>query len=261
MEPHAGDVVRGVDDEATHVVTPSMPTEAFAVFDQQDSGCVSYGIERRGRRLFVKTATTEEARASLGRAVALHQAVRHPAIVRPLDVVDSDDGFQLVYPWVDGVVLHHATTAGSDRSGLERFRRLDVDEICAALDTILDAHLAVAVAGFVSVDFYDGCFLYDFERASMRLIDLDEYRPGPFTVAGDRLPGSLRYMAPEELTPGATVDDRTTVFHLGRAVAELLGLSRLDDTQRRLVDTATDPDPRRRLTDVERFVAAWRSAR
>src|SRR3546814_8179039 len=27
---------------------------AFAVFDRQDSGCVSYGIEVAGRRLFVK---------------------------------------------------------------------------------------------------------------------------------------------------------------------------------------------------------------
>lgn len=44
----------------------------------------------------------------------------------------------------------------------------------------------------------DGCFLYDDERLAMHLVDLDEYRPGPFTVTADRLPGSSRYMAPEE---------------------------------------------------------------
>ena len=51
----------------------------------------------------------------------------------------------------------------------------------------------------------------------MWLVDLDEYRQGPFTVEVDRLPGSDRYMAPEEWERGATIDERTTVFNLGRA--------------------------------------------
>ena len=33
---------------------------AFAVFDAQGSGCVSYGVEASGRRWFVKTATTAQ---------------------------------------------------------------------------------------------------------------------------------------------------------------------------------------------------------
>ena len=57
------------------------PAMAFAVFDQQDSGCVSYGIESAGRRLFVKTATTPAAHESLGRAITFHRLVRHPSIV------------------------------------------------------------------------------------------------------------------------------------------------------------------------------------
>ena len=51
---------------------------------------------------------------------------------------------------------------------------------------------AIAAAGFVSCDLYDGCFLYDFARSSMRLVDLDEYRPGPFRVGPTRLPGITR---------------------------------------------------------------------
>ena len=31
-----------------------------------------------------------------------------------------------------------------------------------------------AAAGFVAVDLYDGCFIYDFDRHEMRVIDLDE---------------------------------------------------------------------------------------
>jgi serine/threonine-protein kinase len=58
--------------------------DAFAVFGNQDSGCRSYGIERAGRRWFVKTALTPGAAGALTRVVALRRAVRHPAVVRPL---------------------------------------------------------------------------------------------------------------------------------------------------------------------------------
>lgn len=142
------------------------PPEAFAVFDQQDSGCLSYGTVRGGQRLFVKVASTPETSRSLSRAITFHQSVHHPTIVSPIDVVDSADRRRLTYPWVDGVVLNHATVAGSDRAGLRRFHRLPVDEVLAALHTVLDAHRSVASAGFVSVDLYDGCFLYDFNGRS-----------------------------------------------------------------------------------------------
>ncbi|MFG3419780.1 serine/threonine protein kinase [Micromonospora sp. NPDC048063] len=158
---------------------------AFAVFDAQGSGCVSYGVEASGRRWFVKTATTAQSRRSLLRAAQFHAAVRHPAIVRPEHVLD---GPTLVYPWHNGSVLNHATTHGSDRSALHRFQQLPLRDVETAIDTILDAHLAITAAGYVAVDLYDGCFLYDFHARQLRLIDLDEYRPGPFTLDTDASP-------------------------------------------------------------------------
>lgn len=137
-------------------------------------------------------------RASLDRACTVHAAVRHPVIVRPVQTTNGPAGPTLVYPWYDGDVLNHATAHGADCRGLARFQQLPVPQVEAALDAILDAHLAVSAAGFVAVDLYDGCFLYDFPTERMRLIDLDEYRPGPFVLDADRLPGSCRYMAPEE---------------------------------------------------------------
>ncbi len=151
------------------------PAAAFVVFGDQDSGCASYGVESAGRRWFVKRAGTPAARGSLTRALGLHAAVRHPAMVRPELVRDGTDGPTLVYPWCDGTVLSHATTGGgSDRSGLAGFQRLPVAEVRAALDTIL------------------------------------AYRPGPLVLDSDRLTGSRRYLSPEELTRGAAIDDRTS---------------------------------------------------
>lgn len=236
------------------------PATAFAVFDRQDSGCISYGIEWAGRRLFVKTATTSAGYESLGRAIFLHRSVRHPAIVAPMEVVDTRKERLLVYPWQDGVVLNHATVDGSDRSGLDRFRNLPVQHILAALGTIFEAHVSVAAAGFVSVDIYDGCFLYEFDRHAMHLIDLDEYRPGPFAVAGARLPGSTRYMAPEEFMQGSVIDERTSIFHMGRAAEQLLGEANLTAAQRHVVTTATHVDRAQRFSSLREMVQQWRSA-
>jgi serine/threonine-protein kinase len=238
----------------------SAPVEAFAVFDHQDSGCVSYGVELNAQKVFIKVALTDEALESLGRAIAFHDAVRHPSIVRPIDVIDTKARRQLIYPWVDGAVLNHATIAGSDRSGLERFVTLDPGEIRAAIEAILDAHLTITAASFVSVDLYDGCFLYDFDHRRMHLIDLDEYRLGPFVVAQDRLPGSTRYMAPEEFTRGATIDERTTVFHLGRTITELLGPTGLSAAELNVARRATHADPEQRFADVEQMTSTWRNS-
>jgi len=99
----------------------------------------------------VKVASTPETSRSLSPAITFHQSVHHPTIVSPIDVDDSADRRRLTYPWVDGVVLNHATVAGSDRAGLRRFHRLPIDEVLAALHTVFDAHRAVASAGFVSI--------------------------------------------------------------------------------------------------------------
>lgn len=86
---------------------------------------------------------------------------------------------------------------------------------------MLEAHVAVERAGFVAVDFYDGCLLYDFDRDLLRLLDFDEYQPGPF-ITTEQPSGSRRFMAPEEWGVGHTIDFRTTVFTLGRTIRLLL---------------------------------------
>lgn len=234
----------------------------FASYEEQDSACLSYGIEADGARWHVKIATTADAEASLRSAIRLHGAVRHPAIIAPVQVIEQPR-LTLVAPWIDGITLNQSTVRGSDRSGLRRFQAEPLDVVLAALDRILDAHLAVARAGFVAVDLYDGCFHFDLARSTMYLIDLDEYRPGPFTVEEDRLPGATSYMAPEEWQRGATIDSRTTVFNLGRTLQHLLDGPdgwRGAPGQRRVVEQATTPTPTERPTSVDELVAGWRRA-
>ena len=245
--------------------------EIFAVFAHQDSGCRGYGVETGGRRYFLKASVEARAIPSLQRAIALHRVVRHDTLIPLLGAATTDTGLLLAYPWVDGEVLYGAPVSGRpqrlDPAGPHaRFRALPVSEILAALDAIFDAHLVIAAAGIVAVDLYDGCLIYDVAAHRIWLCDLDEYRVGPFVVSDDRLPGSTRFMAPEELQRGARVDQRTTVFNLGRMGLVLLDTGDLDGRFRAgpgahaVLEQATRARPVDRYTTVEDFVCAWRGA-
>ncbi|MET7688924.1 serine/threonine protein kinase [Streptomyces sp. NPDC005483] len=234
--------------------------EVFRSFREQDSGCISHGVRLPdGTRWFVKEATTDRAQSSLDRAWAFHGTVRHPAIVPQSHRIGvGDRRTAVVMPWHDGEILYDPTARA-------RFRALPLARVHHAVDRVLDAHLAVEAAGQVAVDLYDGALLYDFDAHELRLIDLDEYRPGPFVLAEDRLPGSARFMAPEEWRRGAIIDTRTTVHVLGRTARLLLDAGPGEDAfrgtraQLAVVARATRPEPGERFGSVRELVEAWRA--
>ncbi|MFJ2832024.1 serine/threonine protein kinase [Streptomyces sp. NPDC087263] len=245
--------------------------EVFKAYREQDSGCVSYGVQLLdGARWFVKEAITDDARRSLERGWAFHRTVRHRAIVPQVHRIAVRQSWAAVMPWRDGEVLYHPTLGGpQDRTNpagpMARFRALPTDRVLRAFDRVLDAHLAVESAGQIAVDFYDGALLYDFAGDVTHLVDLDEYRPGPFVLEEDRLPGSRRFMAPEEFVRGAVIDTRTTVFTLGRAARLLLDAGdeerawRGTPQQLAVIELATEADPDARFENVHTFADAWRA--
>ncbi len=233
---------------------------------------MSYGVRLAGgERWFVKEAVTRDARRSLDRAWAFHRAVRHPAIVPQVHRIAVRGGCAVVMPWRDGEVLYHPAVRGAaDRtapgSAMARFRALPLPLVLRAFERILSAHLAVEDAGHVAVDFYDGSLLYDFAGSTLHLVDLDEYRPGPFVLEDGRLPGSTRFMAPEEFLRGAVIDIRTTVFTLGRAARLLLDAGDGEHAWRggpgrlAVVERATRTDPGQRFASVRQLARAWHAA-
>lgn len=241
----------------------------FAVFDDQDSECLSYGVAVEGARWFVKIAQDGPTAQMLRSAAQFHAAVKHPVIVAPTRFTDAGNRAGIVYPWVSGSVLYHPTKSRrvsrtAPDSPLRAFRAQPLETVARVLDDIFDAHLAVAAAGFVAVDFYDGCMLYDPATTAIRLIDLDLYRRGPFVVGPEPLCGSKRYLAPEERTVGATVDERTMVHLLGRTARVLMDAGDQEQAWRgtpeqlTVLVRATRPNPAERYRSVAEFVQAWR---
>ncbi|MBA8795788.1 serine/threonine-protein kinase [Friedmanniella endophytica] len=239
------------------------PSRAFVRFANETSGALAFGVEHAGRRWFVKGrgpgTPSPTLAASLARAAALHAAVRHPVVVPLVGVLDGLDGPTLVYPWCDGEVLSPQAEGGP--SALDRFRRLPVATVTAAVGDLLDAHRVIAAAGWIAGDLYDSCFLWDAAARRIRLIDLDEYRPGPFVLDSERLYGSSRYLAPEESVRGALIDQRSTVVTLGRTVQQLLaspdGGWRGSTAQAAMAERACADAPEDRYPTVSALVAAW----
>lgn len=246
--------------------------EVFAVFDQQDSGCLSYGVILGATRWFVKLAPTGTTAEMLRSAARFHDAVRHRVIVAPAIFSDLGSRAAIVYPWVAGTVLYHPTRSHrpsrtDPASAFHAFRSQPLPIVSKVVDDIYDAHVAVADAGYVPVDFYDGLtLLYDPRTTRIHLIDLDHYRPGPFTVGPQLLPGSTRYLSPEERTAGSIVDQRTTVYTLGRTALILMDEGdseqawRGSAAQRQVLIRATSSNPAERHHSVAQFVTAWRTA-
>ncbi|MGW5362501.1 hypothetical protein [Actinopolymorpha pittospori] len=207
----------------------------FACFGahSQDSGNVSYGVDADGRRFFVKTAGDPADTAPyldfdgrehlLRNAARLAEGVRHPLLPTFYGLVESPGGPLLVYDWRDGDHLGTPRHRRDDPdTAFQRFRALTVEEILVALDALFDLHGQLDAAGWVQGDFYDGSLLYDFARHRLTVIDLDSYRPGPYRNDMGRMFGSSRFMAPEEFSLGAPIDDRTTAYVMARTALVLL---------------------------------------
>ena len=264
--------------EQTPDVYLSRVGSVFAVFDErsQDSGNISYGVQTPQGRYFVKTAghpndpnpfMSHSERVSLLRnAVQLRRSCNHRTLPPLHRVIESPTGPLLVYRWVNGKLIRvDAAMRDDPQSTFQRFRRLPSHEIIRALDLVYELHHQLAQLGWVAVDFYDGCLIYDFNHQKLHIVDLDHYCEGPFINEMGRMFGSSRFMAPEEFEYGARIDERTTVFTMGRTAAVLLSDGTLErrsfrgnDALYEVVRHACRDDRGERYDSMAAFFAAWR---
>ena len=134
------------------------------------------------------------------------------------------------------------------------------------LDMVYDLHAMLAYAGLIAVDFCDENLLIDFDRNEAVVCDIDLYRQRPTVNDRGRMPGSSRYMAPEEYTLGAALDEATTVYNLGALAFDFFG-DNLDRSRESwfgpgpLYEVAAMATQKKRLgryPSVGAFLSAWR---
>jgi len=200
--------------------------EAFVVFDRQDSGNLCLGMQKDGKRFFLKIAgaatvrsnvTPEEAVGRMKETVPVYQDLRHPKLAELLEHRAIPGGYLQVFAWFDGKCM------GMMYDSRERFLALPNGKKLAIYRDILDFHRHVNQRGYVAIDFYDGCILYNFDTQETMFCNIEFYAKMPFVNNMGRLWGSSRYMSPEEFQLGAVIDERSNVFCMGAAAFDLFG--------------------------------------
>ncbi|GGO03054.1 GNAT family N-acetyltransferase [Saccharibacillus kuerlensis] len=251
----------------------------FRVWDRQDSGNLSFGLEIEDQKVFIKyagaaTADYEghpaEAIRLLQGAAQVYEALRHPVLVQMLDHFDTPDGYAILFGWAEGELLRPSADLPPEHpdSAIYRFRKLPVEDRVAAMEDILDFHAHAEALGYAAIDFYDGSLIYDFDAGKITICDIDLYRPKPYTNERGRMWGSSRFMSPEEYKLGAPIDSRTNVYNMGAMAFCLLG-GELDrsrelwdagDELYRIALLAASPDREERWESVAQMLEAWRQA-
>lgn len=148
------------------------------------------------------------------RAVA---AIRHPAVIGVFEIGEHDSVVWYSMPFIDGESL---------RARLERSGPLPADEAVRILGVASDALDAAHAAGVVHRDVKPDNVLLERETGRVYLVDFGIAAVA--TTASDRLTsggllvGTPRYMSPEQLSPGGSVDARSDIYSLGLTGYELL---------------------------------------
>ncbi|MDK7472319.1 hypothetical protein OWP15_06230 [Bacillus paranthracis] len=90
--------------------------EVFTVFDQQDSGNISFGIIENGKRYFLKYAGArnleykgkiEGAIQRLMKAKEVYEQIQYPLLVPYINLIQMQNGFCLRFHWIDGECMHN----------------------------------------------------------------------------------------------------------------------------------------------------------
>ncbi len=150
-----------------------------ATFDRsQDSGNVSWIVATETGEFFAKSAGTTAPVAAgspvpyfdhAGRVRLLRNAVEvagscdHRSLARLRNVVETSDGPVLVYERAPGELIATPRVRRADPdSPYRRFAALPAERHVPIISELFDAHVALAAAGWIACDLYDGCLIVDF---------------------------------------------------------------------------------------------------
>lgn len=273
--------------------------KVFAVFDQNDSGNISFGVGNGDEKFFIKAAgyktvesvrTPEEAVAALKNAMPTYENLKHNNLIELMKHESLGDIYIAVFKWADGDCLFdHWNFETYQRNPqlippFNRFRQLPVSKRLQSAEVLFSFLDTVAKNGYVAVDFYDGSILYDFQSDTTTICDIDFFRKKPaVNDMGENYWGTKRLKAPEEYRYGADIDEATNVYTLGALLFDLFFGTYTDAEVSRRYETnaftpcsfqswelnqasydvackAVSPERSERYSSINEFHTAWNAA-
>jgi serine/threonine-protein kinase len=194
--------------------------KVFKVFER-GGGNLCFGVEKAGKRYFLKFAGAELANADdwvtpantierLKKSVPVYKDLKHPLLANIIDALDIGGGFMTVFDWFNGESFGYPQP-----EMCKRFMALPNKEKNRVFEGIMEFHSHVAECNYVAIDFNDQSPLYDFDSGDFVICDIDSYVKQPcINVSGD-MGGDPALMSPEEETAGAVIDEISNVYAMG----------------------------------------------
>lgn len=156
-------------------------------------------------------STSAEARAAILNEVRLARRITHPAICRVFDVGEAEDEIFYSMELVSGEDLSTV---------LRRVGRLPSEKVMEIARDLCGGLAAAHAQGVLHRDLKPSNLLIDAEGA----VRITDFGIAIAQTAGGKpsFAGTPDYMAPEQLSPGAALTERTDLYALGLVLYELL---------------------------------------
>jgi len=196
--------------------------KVFRVFDNSYSGAICFGVEKAGKRYFLKFVgakpigadtsfpNEEYAIMRLKFTVPKYKELKHPRLINQIDALEIGGGFMTVYDWFDGEGCGYMHPEMQ-----KKFLALSNQEKLRVYDGILDFHAHVIECGYVAIDFNNGATLYNFESGDFAFCDIDFFAKQCHLNGYRGIWGDPSFKSPEESRGGAVINEVSNVYNMG----------------------------------------------
>ncbi|WP_246240269.1 serine/threonine protein kinase [Anaerocolumna sedimenticola] len=166
----------------------------FNVFDQNDSGNISFGMKNGNIKYFIKVAgaktaesciDTQETVGVLKKAMPIYEILKHPVLIELVEHYKHKELYIAVFKWAEGDCLFDHWNFEKYamnpllQSPKSKFKQLPIDKRLKSVRTMFEFLVYVESKGYVAVDFYDGSIMYDFDNDTTTICDIDLFRKTP----------------------------------------------------------------------------------
>lgn len=259
--------------------------DLFAVFDKNDSGNISFGVEKNSQKYFIKFAGCKtinykgnplSAIEALKNAEKVYKDLECDTLIKVINTFETQRGFGMIFEWVDGENMFPYWTFdeidryNNPRSPYYKFRHLEIEYKMEAIDKIFKFLILVNKKGYIAVDFYDGSLMYDFDKHIIKICDVDlfKFARQVKNIDGEQYWGSPRIKSPEESKRGAIIDSRSNIYNLGKTIHCLVGNEftpnigdwELSSEKYNIVEKSLQENPNNRYNSIEEFYYFWKNS-
>jgi len=192
----------------------------FRVFDNSYSGAICFGVEKAGKRYFLKFAGAKPFQANnpniediiiaLKMSVPKYKDLKHPLLINQIAAEEIGGGFLAIYDWFDGEGCGYMHPEMQ-----KKFLTLPNKAKLRVYEGILDFHAHVIECGYIAIDFNNGSTLYNFDNGNFAFCDIDFYAKQCQVSGWSGIWGDPSFKSPEECRGYSVITEVSNVYTMG----------------------------------------------